>query len=203
MARAFREMFGIESAFATVEFAGRTDRYIFCEALRQHGIQGEAPLLLKEFTSRYQGLLGDALQQKQGRLMPGFPQLLDSLSRHSHLRLGLATGNFAETGRMKLAHYKLDHFFPATFGAFGAGSEDRNEIVREAIATIRNGDTDSDVWIIGDTPYDVASALASDSTAVGVATGYHKIEELEAAGAHFVFPDFSDWQGVARLLAGT
>ena len=199
---AFRDMFGIEDGFARVEFSGRTDRtiFIFAEGLRQHGVQGDKSALLREFMERYHALLPRTLRETEGRLMPGFPQLLEALSARPHVRLGLATGNFRQGGYLKLAHYGLDSFFPN--GGFGEESEDRADIVRLAMERVAGGAHPRDVLVIGDTPHDVASALANGVIAVGVATGSHSVEDLKAAGAHLVFTDFSDWRSAAaKLLA--
>lgn len=196
----FRDIFGIENGFASVEFIGRTDRYIFLEALRQHRIRGDREAYLREFQERYCALLPDTLRQKQGRLMPGFPHLLEALSQHPDVRLGLATGNFSQGARLKLAHYGIDRFFPT--GAFGEESEDRAEVVRLAIERVADGARPQGVLVIGDTPHDVSSALANGAMAVGVATGRHSVDELRECGAHFVFPDFADWRRAAATLLG-
>jgi phosphoglycolate phosphatase-like HAD superfamily hydrolase len=46
--------------------------------------------------------------------------------------------------------------------------------------------------LVGDTPLDVAAALATGARAVGVATGHYPAAELAAAGAHAVLPDLTD-----------
>lgn len=195
---AFRDLFGIENGFARVDFTGRTDRYIFLEALRQHRIGGDPEAYMRQFQERYHALLPDALRQKQGRLMPGFPHLLDALSQDTNVRLGLATGNFSQGAHLKLARYGIDRFFPA--GAFGEESEERAEIVRLAIDRVADGGRPQDVLVIGDTPHDVTSALANGVTAVGVATGRHSVDELRLSGAHLVFADFADWRRAASTL---
>jgi len=200
MNAAFRDMFGIDNGFARVEFSGRTDRSIFLEGLRQHSIQGDEEGYLQEFARRYYGLLPEALRRKQGRLMPGFPQLLEALSGRPDVRLGLATGNFSEGARLKLAYYGIDHFFPA--GAFGEESEDRADIVRLAKERVADGARPQDVLVIGDTPHDVSSALANGTVAVGVATGRYSVDELRQSGAQVVFEDFSDWRRAAAKLLG-
>ena len=49
-----------------------------------------------------------------------------------------------------------------------------------------------DVFVIGDTPYDVACALSGGAVAVGVTTGPYDRAALEGAGADVVLPDLSD-----------
>ena len=56
--------------------------------------------------------------------------------------------------------------------------------------------------LVGDTPLDVAAALAAGARAVGVATGQFAASELEAAGAGAVLADLTDTaQVVAAVLA--
>ena len=52
--------------------------------------------------------------------------------------------------------------------------------------------------LIGDTPLDVAAALATGARAVGVATGGYSEADLTAAGAHAVLPDLAE---TPRVLA--
>jgi phosphoglycolate phosphatase len=40
--------------------------------------------------------------------------------------------------------------------------------------------------MIGDTTFDMAMAKAAGVLAIGVAWGYHEVQELEAAGANYV-----------------
>ncbi len=201
MNAAFRQLFGIDNGFAGVEFSGRTDRYILMEALRRHGIAGDQNELLAAFQDRYYALLRDTLPHKEGRLMPGFPQLLEALAQTPGVRLGLATGNFSGGAHAKLAFYGLDRFF-APQGGFGEESEDRNEVVRVAIERLADGARPEHVLVIGDTPHDVSAALANGTVPVGVATGSNSADELRHCGARVVFPDFSDWRQAAATLAG-
>ncbi len=52
--------------------------------------------------------------------------------------------------------------------------------------------------LVGDTPLDVAAALATGARAVAVATGSYPAADLAAAGAHVVLPDLTD---TARVVA--
>jgi phosphoglycolate phosphatase-like HAD superfamily hydrolase len=200
MGLAFRDLFGIDDGFKGVEFSGRTDCYILAEALRQHGIGGDYNQHHSDFRERYYGYLPQALRERQGRLMLGFPMLLEELSRHPDVRLGLATGNFSRSAQLKLAHYGIDGYFSG--GAFGEESEDRSVIVRRALERLGEGLSPGEVMVIGDTPHDVSSAKACDAVAVGVATGRNTVDELRRCGADLVFEDFSDWRRAAATLAG-
>ena len=56
--------------------------------------------------------------------------------------------------------------------------------------------------LVGDTPLDVAAALATGARAVGVATGGPTAAELAAAGADAVLPDLTDTAAVVAAITG-
>jgi phosphoglycolate phosphatase len=197
---AFNEIFGVPDGFARVEFSGRTDLWIFEQGLAEHKIEGSVAQHLEDFTSRYYRLLPDTLRQREGYLMPGFPQLLAAL-RDSGVPLGLATGNFSEGARIKLQYYGIADYFAG--GGFGEVSVDRADVVAAAIRNVADGADPSDVLVIGDTPHDITSATANGAIGVGVATGKYTVDELRDSGAALVYADFAEWERVAgELLAG-
>jgi len=200
MARAFEELYGVPNGFAGIEFSGRTDLFILQGGLDAHGIEGGCDAHLEEFTRRYFEVLPEALRERRGRLMPGFPELLEALSREPGVRLGLATGNFREAAGIKLGYYGIDGYFCG--GGFGECSLERADVVRVAIDTVADGARPDEIFVIGDTPHDVTSALANGVVAVGVATGGYGVEALRESGAHLAFEDFSDWRAAAGAMLG-
>ncbi|MEX1255829.1 MAG: HAD family hydrolase [Dehalococcoidia bacterium] len=207
MRRAFHQLYGIEDGFARVEFSGRTDWAILRDAMLAHELlDGDDDAFLVElprFQETYYALLADALHEADGgRAMPGVAELLDALSTRDEARLGLATGNFREACFMKLRHFSLDAHL--TQGGFGDDAEDRGEMVRIAIQRVANGapvDPRS-VWVIGDTPLDIAAAQANDALCLAVATGPVDAERLRMCGADIALDDLSDTDAVLRALLG-
>ena len=49
-----------------------------------------------------------------------------------------------------------------------------------------------DVFVVGDTPLDIAAAKAAGAVSVGVATGKYSRDELDAAGASHVLGSLED-----------
>jgi phosphoglycolate phosphatase-like HAD superfamily hydrolase len=197
MNRAFAELYGVDDGFRQIEFSGRTDLYILSEALRAGGVEGAAAGHLEAFLGRYIDLLPASLQEREGHLMPGFPQLLAAL-REAGALLGLATGNFREGARLKLEYYGLWEYFPG--GGFGEVSLDRAAVVSAAIHAVANGARPEEIVVVGDTPHDITAALANGVVAVGVATGHNTQEELRASGAHLTFADFADYAAAAAAI---
>ncbi len=197
MNRAFAELFGIEDAFGKIEFSGRTDLFILQSALEQGEVDGSAKDHMGAFVSAYARLLPASLVDRDGQVMPGFPQLLDELSE-AGVQLGLATGNFSEGARLKLEFYELAGHFAG--GGFGEVSRERSEVVAAAIREVADGARPEDVMVIGDTPHDITAALANRAIGVGVATGNFSVDELRESGAHITFEDFSDYESAAEQL---
>jgi phosphoglycolate phosphatase len=193
----FHEMFGIPDGFARVEFSGRTDRYILEEGLACHSIDGGAARHLDEFTTLYYKNLSATLTEREGYVMPGFPELLGALE-DAGARLGVATGNFSRAASMKLEYYRLSQYFAG--GGFGEISIDRPDVVQSAIRAVADGVDARQIAVVGDTPHDISSGLAHGTLCIGVATGQHSKTELLESRAHVVFEDFSDWPEAARLL---
>jgi phosphoglycolate phosphatase-like HAD superfamily hydrolase len=169
---------------------------IFRDAAVTHSldVNGPFPELLDRFRESYFSFLPQTLRQNPGRVMPGMPEVLAALQVTPGAHLGLATGNFSLSARLKLEYYGLQRFFQT--GGFGEDSDER------AVAALASDAGPHSTFVIGDTPLDVAAALANGVVAVGVATGTFSAEALREAGAGLVFPDFSRWQDVMAALLG-
>ncbi len=117
-------------------------------------------------------------------VLPGVPELLDSLAARDDVRLALLTGNYEPVARMKLRSAGIGHWFEACQGGFGSDSEDRTDL--PAIARRRAGAAGAPhpperTIVIGDTPRDIACARADGVRCVAVATGRFVPEQLRGA----------------------
>ena len=201
MTRAFEDLYGIPNGFGGVPFNGRTDAWILSSAAAVHGIADEA---LTRFKPLYLDYLAAELRAPGPHkgVMPGVSPLLDALARRDDVFLALLTGNFEEGARLKLEHFDLWRYFPC--GAFGDTAHDRNGLLPEALARVAVSGgpraTPADAVIIGDTPLDVAVALAGGARSIAVATGSHTTVELLASGADVVFQDLSNLEAVLTVL---
>ncbi len=197
---AFTAEFGVAKP-AKVAFSGRTDRGIAGSLFQAHGIENTVDHWHR-LRGEYLRRLVVHLPEYEGRVLPGVLQLLDGLSDRDDTAMGLLTGNAREGARLKLEHYALFHHFP--FGGFGDSSPDRNDVAQEAFAAaldyLKEDIAPHRVWVIGDTPLDVSCARAIGARAAAVATGWHSIEELEAAKPDLLLTDLEDTGQVIELL---
>jgi phosphoglycolate phosphatase len=185
-----------------IDLRGRTDTSIMRDLMTHIRVE-HTPAAADKFRGEYLALLPITLPKGNARVLPGVQAALDAIAAHPELHQALLTGNLREGARLKLSHVGIWSYFE--FGAFADDSSDRNKLGPFALARAKEK-TGIDfppqrVWIIGDTPHDIACAQAIGANSIGVATGSFLPEELDACGATHVFRDLSDTQALLNLLS--
>ena len=216
----FAELFGRELT-ETAPMAGRTDRAIITETLTMAGIpdpRRHVAAFMAAMT-RQAPAYGE-LVRRRGHVLPGAVAALTALAALAAgggtngtgaVHQSVLTGNIRPLAEVKLGAFGLTGLLELDIGAYGDSHEARSELVHVARERARAATgsgfvaaptpTDSSrraTVLIGDTPLDVAAALATGARAVGVATGGYSEADLAAAGAHAVLPDLAD---TPRVLA--
>ncbi|MDE1170143.1 MAG: haloacid dehalogenase-like hydrolase [Verrucomicrobium sp.] len=191
--RAWKEITGIDSPPGVVDFRGRTDTFI-ARQLHAHFNVPWSEESVRVLHERYLENLAAELPRATGTLHPGILEILEAVRLRSDLAQGLLTGNLQRGARLKLEHYKVWHYFE--FGAFADDSAVRNELGPFALSRARDRHgrdfKPEEVFIVGDTPHDVACAQAIGARSIGVGTGHFPAAELAACGATAVLDDLSD-----------
>ena len=190
-----------------VPFAGRTDLEIAADLLEQSGHPAEDGMI-----AAFEGELADAMAEladevrRRGRAYPGAREALERLGREPGVVQGLLTGNIPANARVKLGAVGLDDLVDFDIGGYGSDHRTRSELV--AIACGRAAQKlgvpvphDRTV-LIGDTPLDVAAALAAGARAIGVATGPFSAQQLADAGAKTVLEDLRDAERLVTAVLG-
>jgi phosphoglycolate phosphatase-like HAD superfamily hydrolase len=184
-----------------VELQGRTDTSIMRDLLAFL----ERPATEEEVTRFRNGYLAGlpkALPLGNARVLPGIHAALDAIHAHPEIHQALLTGNLREGARLKLSHLELWHYFE--FGAFADDSANRNELGPFALARAKEKlgiDFPPDrVWIIGDTPHDIACGQAIGAKTIAVATGNFSVAELEKHHPTCALPDLSDTAALVKLV---
>jgi phosphoglycolate phosphatase len=184
-----------------IDLRGRTDTSIMRDLLAHIKIE-VTPAAAEKFRGEYLALLPVTLPKGNARVLPGIVAALDAVAAHPELHQALLTGNLREGARLKLSHVGIWNYFE--FGAFADDSSDRNKLGPFALARAKEKlgiDFPPDrVWIIGDTPHDIACAQAIGANSIGVATGSFSAEDLTACGATHVFFDLLDTQALLDII---
>lgn len=121
--------------------------------------------------------------------LPGARELLAALHGRG-VTCAVITNKRADSSRLICAHLG---FTPYLAGVFGAGDtawlKPAPEFTTHVL--VRLGATAATTCLVGDSPYDLATARHGGLAFFGVTTGTHTAEELRAAGAHRVYPDLA------------
>ena len=199
---AVRDYFGSDDDLGDIEIAGRTDTRIARQLLTKYG-HAITPEAIDAVVARYLHHLPILLPQKLGRVLPGIPEILSALARRSDIVQALLTGNVVAGARHKLAHYGVwEHF---AFGAYADDHHERNELGPIALQRARelgHNFAPQDVWVLGDTPHDIACARAFGARALAVATGIFTQAQLAEHAPDALFADLSDTHAVIETLTG-
>ncbi|MFN7983628.1 MAG: HAD family hydrolase [Vicinamibacterales bacterium] len=203
MRRAFKDVFGFEDGLTSISMAGRTDAWIVSQMLAQHGLP-ESHTDRQRFHDIYIEYLRTEIAEPHPdkQVLAGVRELLDVLVQRNDVYLALLTGNYRRGAEVKLEHFDLWRYFAA--GAYGDNSHDRNGLLWTAMDNVKAAGgphvRPSETVIIGDTPLDVAVAVAGGARCLGVGTGGYDVDTLLESGADEAVPDLTDLGDVLRRL---
>ena len=197
-----KELYGRDlGAKLPVKLAGRTDTSIARDILTFL----ELPVTLEEekrFKAAYLERLPRTLPTGKSKLHPGIKEALEAVHAHPEIHQGLLTGNHEEGARLKLEHLGIWKYFE--FGAYADDSHIRDELGPFALARAKQKlgiDFPPDrVFIIGDTPHDVACGKAIGAKTIAVATGSFTVVELAACNPTHTFADLSDTNAFLKVV---
>lgn len=203
MKAATGELYGNEITFEGVDFAGRLDPLIWADVVEPLDIDAEAEH--DRFRAEYARQLRKAFDETAtSYLLPGVRELVEALDARDDITLGLLTGNYPETGEMKIAAAGMDPaLFPiAAWGCDGCQRRDLTPVAMQRYEEKYGQAIASDrVLVIGDTIHDVECATAHGCRSLAVATGpMYSIQQLQDTGADLVVEDLSDTKRILTWI---
>lgn len=184
--------------------SGKTVRRIVSELLETKGFTK------KEIASKFNDVLNEMFKYYEEKIeldpslksIPHVMELLVELERAGYI-LGLVTGNAERIAKLKLKKVGLSNFFSG-IGGFGDSSMSRRELaiqaIRKASEKLGIKFDKKDVFVIGDTPLDVACGKEIGVKTIAVATGPFKADELKRHNPDYLFNDFSDVKSVLKAI---
>jgi len=184
-----------------VDLRGRTDTSIMRDLLAFLGLPGG----LEEeqrFRKAYLSHMPRTMPAGNARVLAGIREALDAVHAHPEIHQALLTGNLKEGAKLKLSYLGLWDYFE--FGAFADDSHIRDELGPFALARAEEKlgikFPPDRVYIIGDTPHDIACGKAIGAKTIAVATGAFSVEELAALSPTHTFADLSDTQALLKVI---
>jgi phosphoglycolate phosphatase len=206
---AFAELFGRDLPVTSMaSMAGRTDHAIVLEVLSLAGVPdpgGQVGAFEAALARLGRGAHG--MVAESGKALPGAREALDALAAVPGVVQSVLTGNVRQVAEAKLTPLGLASHLDLAVGAYGNEHEVRAELVplaRARAGAAYQADFGGEATVlVGDTPLDVAAALAAGARAVGVATGQFAVAALEAAGAGAVLADLTGTVQVIAAVLGS
>ncbi len=208
MIEAGRRLLSPGFSFDGVEISGRLDPLIWNDAARANGCDDPAGMH-DVFRATYAEILAVHFATiAKARLLPGVETLVTRLKATDGVTLGLLTGNYPETGAMKVSSAGLDpaDFPVAAWGSDGATRRDLPPVAIDRFRVHAGRPIDpADVVISGDTPHDIDCARANGCRALAVGTGPScGVEMLRPHAPDLLVEDLSDTEAVlAWMLEGS
>ena len=186
------DLFAIEEDLRTINVSGSTDTSIVEEILLHHALEASTANV-NRYLGGYLVWLKQHLASQSGAILPGVISLLDLLTQDGQA-MGLLTGNVRRGAEIKLSAHGIWARF--NFGAFGDDNSDRNQLgpiaKRRAEAALKTEFARQDIFVIGDTPKDIACARAFGAVAVAVATGRYSLANLSEHQPDHLCRDLAD-----------
>lgn len=190
------EMFAKACSLDGIPVGGRLDPLIWNDVCAKYEIN-DADGLHATFQKQYTEVLRKNLQRVEVKVLPGVRKLVAELGALNDVALGLVTGNYEETGRMKVEKAGLD-IAMFTANAWGTDGEVRNDLPPVAIA--KHGKA-GPVVLLGDTTHDVTSGKSAGCHVIAVCTGSHDSAILAAANPDLLLEDLSDVEAVLSWIS--
>ncbi len=190
-------------SFDGVDIAGRLDTLIYNEMTSNHGVPNDPEshdVFRQLYTTKIRSRLADC---NTVIALDGVIELVDQLAKEPGVELGLLTGNYPDTARIKVRHAGLDpdQFRVNAFAMDGATRRDLPPVALDRYAQRHGSPLDpARAIIIGDTPNDVDCALHNGFRSLAVATGGFPAEQLKACGAHLVVEKLSPTKPILDWL---
>jgi phosphoglycolate phosphatase-like HAD superfamily hydrolase len=207
--KAVQNIFRVTKDCGELNLAGKTDLVNFAEAI-EHAVgrkpkRGDVDRVHEEYIRLLPSFVRLAQRTKRYKLTEGIATLLKKLSAHKdEVALGLGTGNMERGARIKLEPSGLNGYFP--WGGYGSDAYHRHLLLKKAVARakkhhrLRRVDP-SDVYVIGDTPLDVAAGKKAGYRTVAVGTGFSTWAALRRSRPDFLAKDFRNVEAWLRWLS--
>lgn len=178
----FQELKGKDAPIPRVSAGGRTDNFI-CQQLlyKANGVMPTDDEVFA-FCRNYEKHLLKWLKRKEdeGVILPHVQENLAFFNKRQDFKQLLLTGNSAQGARMKMDVFHLSQYFDFDHSGFAFNYYYRDDLAKNALRIAEKtwGDEIEDVFVIGDTPYDVQCGKAIGAKTISVATGRRSYDDL-------------------------
>ena len=190
----FRKLYGVEDAFSKAGIGHAMDAVILERIMENNKLdKNELAKVKEEYIVILEGILK---KNPNKRILPGVQELLEHIHGSQSSYNALLTSNLQIGAETKLKSVGLERYFHV--GGFG---DDYGEKWDAALKGIRDAEErfgvkfeNENIYIIGDSIYDIECARRIEVVSIGVATGWAEYEILKNKEPDYLYEDLSDWK---------
>lgn len=190
----FQKLYGVEDAFSKAGIGHAMDAVILDRIMESNKLDKSE---LEKVKGEYVAILDEILNKNPNKkILPGVRELLEHIQVSENSYSALLTSNLRIGAETKLKSVGLDRYFYV--GGFG---DDFGEKWDAALKGIREAEQyfgakfeNQNIYIIGDSIYDIECAKRIEAVSIGVATGWAEYEMLKNSEPDYLYADLSDWK---------
>jgi phosphoglycolate phosphatase-like HAD superfamily hydrolase len=194
----FRRLYGVEDAFSKAGIGHAMDAVILDRIMEINKLdKSELEKVKEEYIVILNGILN---RNPDKRILPGVRELLEHIHGSQSSYSALLTSNLRIGAETKLKSVGLDRYFHV--GGFG---DDYGEKWDAALKGIRDAEDrygvkfeNENIYIIGDSIYDIECAKRIKVVSIGVSTGWAEYEMLKNKEPDYLYEDLSDWKKIIQ-----
>lgn len=194
----FRKLYGLEDAFTKAGIGHAMDAVILDRIMESNKLDKSGLEKVKgEYIATLDGILN---RNPNKRILPGVRELLEHIQGSENSYSALLTSNLRIGAETKLKSVGLDRYFHV--GGFG---DDYGEKWDAALKGIREAEAhygvkfeNENIYIIGDSIYDIECAKRIKVVSIGVATGWAEYDMLKGREPDYLYEDLSDWKTLVQ-----
>jgi len=195
----FLRLYGIEDAFTKAGVGHAMDAVLLDRIMEENKLDRSGLDRVKE---QYVLILQSLLDQDTNkRVLPGVRELLEYIDGSENLFNALLTSNLRLGAFTKLKSVGLERFFHT--GGFG---DDYGEKWDAALKGIRETEARfgvrfdrKNIYVIGDSIYDIECAKRIGAVSISVASGFADYDLLKSKEPDYLYEDLSDWEKLLRI----
>ncbi len=198
----FFELTGVENAVGEIKVGTAMDAMIVDRLMKHFQIPREKR---EEILDRFFQNLKEILQKDQNkRVLPGVREILSLLQKNPRFQMGLLTSNFKAGADMKLESVGLGGIF--TMGGYGDIYGEKwhaaRLVIEEAQRNLEKTYEKENIYLIGDTWYDIECARRLGIRSIAVATGWMGAEQLKEKNPDYFFYTLEDTRRFFDVIEG-
>lgn len=198
--RTFYELYGINDAFGKARIGGAMDAALLESIIESFNIGKED---LPKILSHYQNVLDEILKKDDSKkVLPGVVPLLEALGRYRQAVNALLTSNLKIGAMTKLKSVGLDKYFE--MGGYGDDPGEKWDAAERCINMAEaRYDTyfqKENIYLIGDSSYDIQCAKKMCIKSIAVGTGWSDAETLIGCEPDYFFEDLSDTDKLMEII---